>query len=435
MLLLGLGFIKDGARAVRRICKEEFTEVKDSVLTELLGIPTLVVRMFAPRREGDQDVLHLWCAHREDMAICPRCGAICDTVHEEKERCVRHLDIWGKITFLHFLSRRFECDQCGKPFTEELPFVEAHRRQTIVFEQYIYECCLSGNHKRVAIKERLSQSTVRDIFNGWAKSKVTRSGNILTRVLGIDEISLKKRHKQYALVISDIGRKCILAVLPIREKEALEEWIDGLTEQQRKAIRFVSIDMWSPYRQAVRKKLSHAQIVVDRFHVMKQLNERLTQIRRRIQSGHGSNEEIKAILKGSRWILVRNRSKLSSKEEKHLSEILELCPEIRQLYLLKEEFRQIFEKVNCKEKAERFLHVWKLKGLYTGNKFLIKFIKTLENWWEEILNYFRERVTNGFVEGLNGAIRNIIRRAFGYRNFRDFRLRVFAEQGLSANPQ
>ena len=166
---------------------------------------------------------------------------------------------------------------------------------------------------------------------------------------------------------------------------------------------------------------------VDRFHVMKQLNERLTQIRRTIQQG--ANEEIRDILKGSRWILVRNRSELSPKEERHLSEILEFCPEIRQLYLLKEEFRQIFDKVDSKEKAERFLQAWKLKCLYTGNKFLIKFLKTLQNWWKEILNYFEQRVTNGFVEGLNGAIRNIIRRAFGYRNFQDFRLRVFAEQG------
>ena len=166
---------------------------------------------------------------------------------------------------------------------------------------------------------------------------------------------------------------------------------------------------------------------VDRFHVMKQLNERLTQIRRTIQQG--ANEEIRDILKGSRWILVRNRSELSPKEERHLSEILEFCPEIRQLYLLKEEFRQIFDKVDSKEKAERFLWAWKPKCLYTGNKFLIKFLKALQNWWKEILNYFEQRVTNGFVEGLNGAIRNIIRRAFGYRNFQDFRLRVFAEQG------
>ena len=111
---------------------------------------------------------------------------------------------------------------------------------------------------------------------------------------------------------------------------------------------------------------------------------------------------------------------------------MDLCSELRPLYLLKEEFRLIFEKVDSRNKAEKYLRAWKLKVLSTGNKFLAKFVKTLENWWKEILNYFFERITNGFVEGLNGAIRNIIRRAFGYRNFQDFRLQVFVEQGLGS---
>ena len=433
MLLLPIGFIKDAARAVKRICKEEFIQVKDSVLTELLGISMLTVTMYALRREGDHDVLHLWCVHRNEVGFCPKCGSVSDDIHEEKPRCIRHLDIWKKRSFLHFLARRFKCHQCGKTFTEELAFVESQRRQSIDFEMHIYESCLSGNRKRVAQKEELSQSTVKDIFNRWAGTRVTKSGAMLTRVLGIDEISLKKRHKQFALIISDIDRRCILDVLPIRDKEALENWIDELSEQQRKAIRYASIDMWSAYYYAVRNKLPHAKIVVDRFHVMKHLNERITQLRRNIQNN--ASDDIQQILKGSRWILVKNRCGLSSKEEEVLTKILVSCPELRELYLLKEEFRRIFEKIDSREKAERFLRAWVRKAEYTGNKFLIKFVKTLKNWWKQILNYFIERITNGFVEGLNGAIRNIIRRAFGYRNFQNFRLQVFAEQGFPTNPR
>jgi transposase len=433
MLSLPIGFIKDAARSVKRICKEEFTQVKDSTLTELLGIAALIVTMYSLRREGDHDVLHLWCAHREEIAICPVCGAISDSKHDEEQRSVRHLDIWGKKTFIYFISRRFKCNQCDKVFTEQLPFVEDHRRQTIAFEHQIYDSCLSSNRKKVAKQIGLSQSTVRDIFNRFAQCKVYQCKNVLTRVLGIDEISLKKRHKQFALVISDIDRKCILAIFPDRNKETLEKWIQTLTKEQRNAIHFASIDMWSPYNLAMRKMLPHTKIVVDRFHVMKHLNERISQIRRKIQKD--ANDDIKAILKGSRWILVRNRSKLSTKEEKHLREILDLCPELRTLYLLKEEFRLIFEKVDNREKAIRFLNAWSQRALCTENKVLIKFIKTLQNWWNEILNYFIERVTNGFVEGLNGSIRNIIRRAFGYRNFRNFKFQVFAEHGFHTNPR
>jgi transposase len=252
--------------------------------------------------------------------------------------------------------------------------------------------------------------------------------------LGIDEISLKKRHRQFVLVISDIGRKCILAVLADREKKTLEHWIDTLSHRERKAVRFVSIDIWAPYHQAARNKLSHAKVVVDRFHVMKQLNSRLTQLR--TESQKGASPEMRSAIKGSRWILVRNRSELSPLEEERLQKILELCPELRTLYLLKEEFRSMFEKIHCRQKAARFLSAWVLKANSTGNKYLAKFITTLKNWWEEILNFFMERITNGFVEALNGVLRMIMRVAFGYSNFANFKLRVFAQFGaLHGNPR
>jgi transposase len=252
--------------------------------------------------------------------------------------------------------------------------------------------------------------------------------------LGIDEISLKKRHKQFVLVISDIGRKCILAVLPDREKKTLEHWIDGLSAEERKAIRFVSIDMWTPYHEAARNKLPHVRVVVDRFHVMKQLNMRLTQLRTEHQKGLSA--EMRSEIKGSRWILVRNRSELSPLEEEKLKKVLELCPDLRTLYLLKEELRRMFEQIHHRDKAARFLSARILKATYTGNKYLAKFVTTLRNWREEILNYFIEGVTNGFVEGLNGAPRAIMRIAFGYRSFVNFRLRAFAGLGAShANPR
>jgi len=236
MILLPMAYIKDAARAVKRICRQEFTECTDTVLTTLLGIPGLVVRMYGLRREGDEEVLHLMCAHRSDVAMCPKCRAICEEIHDEEERCIRHLDIWGKKTFLHFLSRRFVCD-CGNEFTEELQFVDQWRRQSKNFEFHIYESCLKCSRKQVALREGLSQSTVREIFNRWTQFSMVKSGRALTTVLGIDEISLKKRHKQFALVISDIERRCILQILPVRDKEALEQWIDSLSEAQRRAIR------------------------------------------------------------------------------------------------------------------------------------------------------------------------------------------------------
>lgn len=434
LLPMFTSFVKDAAKAVKRISQKEFKEVADETLTELLGIPTMIVKMYAMRREGDHEVLHLWCAHREDISLCTHCGSLATKIHQEEHRCIRHLDVWGKKTFLHFLSRRFQCDHCGRIFAEELPFADAHRRQSTAFEMHIYQACLGGTCKAVALREGLSHSTVKEIFNRVAGLKKNAPIVDTINVLGIDEISLKKRHKQFVLVISDISRKCILAVLPDREKKTLVNWIESLSPRRRKAIRFVSIDMWAPYYQAAQSHLPHATVVVDRFHVMKQLNTRLTQLRTNYQKQ--CTPEIQKVLKGSRWILVRNRAELSSEQEDQLTNILKLCPDLRTLYLLKEDFRTIFEKVVCREKAARFLHAWIRKAEATGDKYLARFLTTLKNWQDQILNYFIERITNGFVEGINNALRTTIRIAFGYRNFINFKVRVLAEFGtFHTNPR
>ena len=427
-------YIKDAAKSVKRISLQEFKEVADETLTELLGIASIVVKMFALRREGEHEVLYLWCTHRDEVALCPHCGSLSTKIHQEEPRSIRHLDVWGKKTFIHFLSRRFKCEDCGRTFVEELPFVDSHRRQSIAFERHIYQACLTSTRKAVAVREGLSHSTVKDIFNFWAAMKRMSTATYPIRILGIDELSIKKRHRQFVLVLSDIDRKCIVAILPDREKKTLANWIDALSPHEKQSIRFVSIDMWAPYDQAACGKLPHAKVVVDRFHVMKQLNTRLTQLRTKYQKE--STDEMKNLLKGSRWILVRNRAELSPKETEHLDSILKTCPDLRSLYLLKEEFRTVFEKIHCREKAARFMDAWVLKAKRTGNKYLLKFVATFKNWREEILNYFIERITNGFVEGLNNGLRTMIRSAYGYRNFANFRLRALTQfAGFHVNPR
>jgi transposase len=114
-------------------------------------------------------------------------------------------------------------------------------------------------------------------------------------------------------VISDLEKRCVIEVLENRHKDTLESWLKELSEEEGKAIKFVSMDMWNPYRQAVQKMLPHAKIVADRFHVMKQLNHQLNLLRRALQKS--VSKELAEILKGSRWILLKNRAELSEEEE------------------------------------------------------------------------------------------------------------------------
>ena len=419
--------VRDAARSAGRLIQKGTQRITERTLDLILDLPEFTATHFEFETRGEQNILHLYCEHQHEFAVCPRCRKISGTCHENKPRCVRDLDFGKWRVFIHFTGRRFDCEKCDRPFTEQLESIDPRRRQTRRFEQYVYQRCLSSTRKAVAEEEWLDQDTVKGIFKRWAKQVVKAQRREMVRVLGIDEISLKKRHKQFVLVISDLERHRVIAVLPDREKTHLEEWLSALSKAERQAIRVVSIDMWRPYRAAVRAKLPHADIVADRFHVMKQLNERLSQLRRAIQKR--ADGTTRQVLKGSRWLLVKNRDELTPEEETHLMQVLVASPELRTAYLLKEEFRTIFDKINDPRQAERFLRAWIWKADQTEDRYLAKFVKTLLNWWTEILMYFGERVTNGFVEGINRAIRAIIGRAYGYRNFDNFRLQVLAQHG------
>jgi transposase len=424
--------VKDAARAVKRVTGLVIQKATAGTLTEWLGLPGLVVTEYAIEKQGETEVLHLFCAHGHDVALCPRCGQVSAAVHDREARCVRHLDVWGKVTLVHFPARRFDCDRCRRPFTEVLPWIEGKRRQTRAFEVHVYQCCRKADQATVAVAQRLHPATVKDIFYRLAKRAERRHPRPRVRWLGIDEISLKKGHRDFALVLSDLKRHGVIAVLPERSQEALEQWLDGLSPEERADIRLVAMDMWGPYRSVVRAKLPHARIVADRFHVMQQLNDRLTQVRRALQAR--ADPQTRETLKGTHWLLIKNRADLKPDEEAKLQAALTACPELRTAYLLKEEFRTICEKLPDRARARRFLQAWMWYAEASGIPQLRKFVQTLRHWWEEFLNYFDERVTSGVVEGLNRAIRAIIRRACGYHIFEHFRLQVLVEHGGLATP-
>jgi transposase len=419
--------IRDAARAVKRTAGLMIERVTAGTLSTLLGLPGMVVTEYAFEKQGERDMLHIFCQHAHVVAICPRCGQATTTVHESEERCIRHLDIWGKATLVHFPARRFECGQCQKPFTEELSWIESKRRESRAYEVHVYEQCQHTDQAAVAEREGLHAETVKTIFQRWAKRAEKQHQRTRVRCLGVDEISIRKGHQQFALVLSDLERHCVIAVLPERSQEAFQAWLEGLTEAERKAIRVVAMDMWGPYRGVVKAKLPQAEIVADRFHVMKQLNDAIAKIRRSLQAQ--ADKASYELLKGIRWILVRNRAGLKPEEEAKLQAALDAFPDLRTAYLLKEEFCTLANKIHDRQQAERFLRAWVYEAQASGLSQLVKFTQTLHNWWQEFLNYFNEGITSGVVEGLNNAIRGTIRRAFGYHVFENFRLHVMAEHG------
>jgi transposase len=254
------------------------------------------------------------------------------------------------------------------------------------------------------------------------KKTLTARGWPAVKVLCLDEIAQHKGHGSYRLVISAPELGIILDVLSERTKEALQAWLDERGDEWCAQVEVCCADMWDAYHEAVKEKLPQARRVVDRFHVMKNLNDALSKTRRTIQNQ--ADEGTKARLKGCRWWLVKNQENLDSEDRISLAQALQVSPELEACYQLKEDFRTWFNQVQDRQTAELGLLAWINRVEASGFRALKSFVRTLQNWKEAILNYFDGRHSNGFAEGVNLKIRLLHRRAYGYRNFQQFRLHI-----------
>ena len=242
------------------------------------------------------------------------------------------------------------------------------------------------------------------------------------KVLSFDEIAPHKGHGHYELVIyaSELG--VVLDVLKDRKKATLEEWFVARGPAWCAQVEVYCADMWDQYHEAAQAQLPNALPMVDRFHVMKNLNDAVTKARRVIQ--RQATEAQKELLKGCRWLLVKNREHLSADEQQTLQTLLVTSPELKSLYELKESFRDWFNTNTHRPQADSQLTDWLNQAQATGLKALQAFTSTIKRWREHILNYFVGRHSNGFAEGANLKIKLINRRAFGYHLFESFRLHV-----------
>jgi transposase len=130
---------KDAAKASQRIHQENFQPIVPQTLSQLLGFPNMAVTQFYIEEQEGSQSLHLVCEHQQDVALCPRCQQAANSGYDHKRRSVRHLDVFGMRTIIHFEKRRFDCEVCGKPFSELLSWIEPKRRQTRAYEKHIYE--------------------------------------------------------------------------------------------------------------------------------------------------------------------------------------------------------------------------------------------------------------------------------------------------------
>ena len=367
------------------------------------------------------DTVRFFVISEHDVMMCPECSRLTSKLVDTTPKVYKDLNVLNRVCHIEIDHRRFECCECFKTFMEPLAFAGPNRRYTYRFESEVYECCKETNAVYAGTKFGISDKTAASIYQSVALQKLDKQMPLkLIEEIGIDEISMHKGHKDFVLVITDITNKRVIEVLPDRKKETVKAFLHGLSESLKHGIKAVAIDLWSAYRSAVEEELPQAIIVADRFHVMQNLNKALDTCRKKEKRASKDEE----IWKHAKYTLLKNQEDLSDEERIILAKVCGASKSLKMCYDLKERFRAIFNDTDNRDEAQKKLYNWIFDVVKSDLEEYYGFVKTLLNWGENIVNYFVNRLSSGFVEGVNNKIKLIKRKAFGFVNFENFRIKI-----------
>ena len=362
--------------------------------------------------------------HSQHFAVCHKCGARATEFFRNGEKLVlRHLPIFNRPVFLVLQAKRYRCLHCGGNITttQQGDWYDAQAHCTKAFADFLLLELVNSTISDVTSKHQVSYDLLRGLLRRYVAGEVDWSQFDRLRVLGLDEISLLKGRKDFVTIVStqdEAGGPVLLAVLKGREKKTVVEFLTSIPEHLRASVEQACTDLYDGFANAIKEVLPQVKLVADRFHVAKLYRAAVDDLRKR------EMKELKKILrkeqyaglKGVMWKLRRNFDDLSEEDRRLLELLFECSPALRQAHALREKLTAIFERKLSKEEATRLILAWAEEVKDSGLTCFDKFLGTVENWLEEISNYFISRLSSGWVEGFNNKIKVLKRRCYGLSN-------------------
>lgn len=383
---------------------------------QILGIKEIRV----DRVDWQEQALDIYGSSIFEEALCPHCLKKRQVVHQTYERQIRDLPITGKGVYLHLSQRRFYCPDCARRFNERFNFVAPQCAMTCRYERYVDECCKASTIQKVSAQENLVWSTVNEICQRGARQELQERPLSKVKAVGMDEVAIKKGHRDYATVIVDLERVEIVDILEYRQQAKLIEYFKNKGTAWCEGIDVFCSDMWPGFINTARAVFPRATAVVDRFHFFSHRNKAVDGQRKSWRRQFKDHEELKRL----KWALLKKAENLTPDQKKKRDRAFLLSPELKLIYDHKEKFRAIFNRNLTRKQGEIELKQWMAAAREMNNKYLNTFLYMLNDWKEDVLNYFARRVTTSVIEGINNSIKTVKRMGYGFRNFVNFKQRV-----------
>lgn len=394
------------------------------LLNTLLHLKELKIKWFLFKDRGKE--LHLGVKPYKNGCLCPECGRRGWIVRPAtEERTWTDIAVFGLQIILHYAPKEIACPTHGR-IQEEIPWAAVRARVTCRLEFRV--CALSQIMTQKAASEilKMPPSTVSDILHRVIHR--VRSGHKIRGLitLGVDEISYCKG-KKYATIVYDLDRSCVVWVGRGKGRATIDEFFTNhLSEYQRNRITWASCDMSRAYTEAIKHHCPNATLVIDRFHVVKALNEAVDAVRKE-QWRSLEGDQRKAI-KGLRWLLGMHSRNRSKNQTRLINKLRHSNRRIHRAWVLKDEFEH-FWNYSYVGAAENFLKSWMTSALKSRIPSLRKFVNTLKEHRENILAFVKRPLTNAVAEGINRVIKIVKNRASGFRSLDSFTDLIFLSVG------
>jgi len=360
---------------------------------------------------------------RVDMA-CPSCKSCQVKMRGSFLRRFKAVPIGMKPVVIELPVQRIECRDCGVVRQVDIDFADERRSYTKAFERYVLELSRHMTMRDVARHLSVGWDLVKDIQKRNLQRRFRHIRLKDLKRIAIDEISIGRGHR-YLTVVLDLLSGAVVFVGNGKGTDALDPFWKRLKISGAE-IQAVAMDMSPSFILSARTHLPSATIVFDHFHMIKLFNDKLSELRRDIQR-EAEGPLQKEVLKGTRWLLLKNPENLNDKhrERRRLEEALSLNAPLAAAYYMKEYLREVWNQPS-KEEASLLLDDWIAKARVSGIRMLIQFANTLVLHRNGILAWYDYPISTGPLEGTNNKIKTLQRQAYGFRDHEFFKLKIYA---------
>lgn len=385
-----------------------------SKLEITLSLPYLEVQS-VQRCNGS---LYLRCSSVRRPMACPACANQCTAIYDERRVVIRDEKVRNLHVYLEIWKKRYYCKVCKKPKTEPLDGILPRRRTTQRFRRWVMTLCSQfSDLKAVSQVAKCSSDFTYRAYYEQLDLEARKRRNEWPRAIGIDEHAFRKGKKyggtHFVSMIVDHDRKRIAEVVEGKTAAALEHALAYIPGRER--VQAATIDMCDPFKKFVRTHFPNAQIIADKFHVLRLLTPAITQERKRI-TGDLRTLQI-------RRDLLKNRNNLDYFQRLDLDYFLEQHGELKEIYNWKERLHG-FYRIRGFQRAKKALKSMLDEMANSSIPAITKLRRTLQKWFKEILAYFHFKLTNARTEAFNNVAKTIKKRSYGIKSFKNYRLRV-----------